>query len=255
MYHHPFRDDPQEKYKRDYVQEHCRIQSELLHDGESSWRIFKIMSEFVAGFDLLQRYGLAASVFGSARSTPDDANYQEAYRMGELLAKEGFAVITGGGPGVMEAANRGAYDAGGQSVGLNIKLPHEQALNQYVTETETFHYFFSRKVSLSFASEVYIYFPGGFGTMDEFFEILTLVQTGKIENIPIVLVGKEFWTPLLDTIRETMLDKARTISPEDVHLYKLVDNADEAIELIKELIPCEACREAEAQSLEEESRE
>ena len=140
----------------------------------------------------------------------------------------------------MEAGNRGAFDAGGDSIGLNIKLPHEQSLNRYVTDTETFHYFFSRKVSLSFASEVYIYFPGGFGTLDEFFELVTLVQTNKIEPVPIVLVGKDFWVPLLDVMRTTLLEQYQTISPEDVHLYKVVDSAEEAIELIKELIPLES---------------
>ena len=199
--------------------------------------LFRAIGVDIHAFHFMQKYGKAASVFGSARSTPDMVSYQEAYKLGESLAKENFAVITGGGGGIMEAANRGAYDAGGQSVGLNIKLPQEQALNLYTTDSETFHYFFSRKVSLAFASEVYVYFPGGFGTMDEFFEIATLVQTGKINNVPIVLVGRDFWLPLLDYIRSTMAEKVHTISPDDIHIYKLVANADEAIELIKELVP------------------
>ena len=213
---------------------------ELLQQGDedvslTSWRIFRIMSEFVAGFELLRKYRLAATVFGSARSLPDDPWYQEARKLGYHLAKDGFAIITGGGGGIMGAANKGAYEAGGESVGLNIKLPHEQRLNGYVTDSETFHYFFPRKVMLAFASEVYIYFPGGFGTLDEFFEIVTLVQTKKIAEIPIILVGKEYWQPMIDWMEHTLAEQYHTIGRDDVKLFHLVDSADEALEIIRGL--------------------
>jgi uncharacterized protein (TIGR00730 family) len=216
------------------------VEHELLQQGDedvslTSWRIFRIMAEFVSGFELLRKYRLAASIFGSARALPDSHWYQESQKLGFLLAKDGFAIITGGGGGVMGAANKGAYEAGGDSVGLNIKLPKEQRINSYVTDSETFHFFFPRKVMLSFASEVYIYFPGGFGTLDEFFELLTLVQTKKIAQIPIVLVGREFWEPLTVWFREQLLAKYQAIGEADLELYHIVDSADEAHALIRKL--------------------
>ena len=201
----------------------------------TSWRIFRIMAEFVSGFELLRKYRLAATVFGSARALPDDRWYQESQKLGYLLAKDGFAIITGGGGGVMGAANKGAYEAGGDSVGLNIKLPHEQRLNSYVTDSETFHFFFPRKVMLSFASEVYIYFPGGFGTLDEFFELLTLVQTKKIAHVPIILVGKSYWEPLIAWFKDVVLEQYHAIGPGDLSLVRVVDSADEAHALIRAL--------------------
>lgn len=214
------------------------IEHELLQQGDedvsvTSWRIFRIMAEFVSGFELLKKYRLAATVFGSARSLPDSHWYQESQRLGYLLGKNGFAVITGGGGGIMGAANKGAYEAGGNSIGLNIKLPHEQRLNGYVTDSETFAFFFTRKVMLSFASEVYIYFPGGFGTLDEFFEIVTLVQTGKIARVPIILIGHEYWQPLLEWFITTLFEKHRTIGKEDVDIFHVVDSAEEAFALIQ----------------------
>ncbi len=216
------------------------VEHELLQQGEedvslTSWRIFRIMAEFVSGFELLRKYRLAATIFGSARALPNDRWYQESQRLGYLLAKDGFAVITGGGGGIMGAANKGAYEAGGDSVGLNIKLEHEQRLNSYVTDSETFHYFFPRKVMLSFASELYIYFPGGFGTLDEFFELLTLVQTKKIARIPIILVGRDYWQPLLDWFDATLYTTYHSIGPADSTLVHLVDSADEAFAYIQEL--------------------
>lgn len=216
------------------------VEHELLQQGEedvslTSWRIFRIMAEFVSGFELLRKYKLAATVFGSARSLPDDRWYQESQKLGYLLAKDGFAIITGGGGGIMGAANKGAYEGGGESVGLNIKLPHEQRLNSYVTDSETFHFFFTRKVMLSFASEVYIYFPGGFGTLDEFFEILTLVQTKKIARVPIILVGRDYWTPLIEWFQTTLAEKYRAIGPNDTSLVHVVDSAEEAHVLIQSL--------------------
>lgn len=214
---------------------YCRIMTDLLDpDGDAveSWRVFRIMSEFVEGFDLLRKHGLAATVFGSARTEVGDPYYKAAEELCARLAKSGFTVITGGGPGIMEAANVGAFKVGGRSVGLGINLPTEQKLNPYVTETENFEFFFSRKVMLAFASEVYIYFPGGFGTLDEFFEILTLVQTKKIEPIPIVLYGKEFWSPLIEWTKKELLKKYKTISKEDLELFQVVDSVDEAYKYI-----------------------
>lgn len=216
------------------------VEHELLQQGDedvslTSWRIFRIMAEFVSGFDLVKKYDLAVTVFGSARSLPDSHWYKESERLGYLLAKDSFTVITGGGGGIMGAANKGAYEAGGDSVGLNIKLPHEQRLNSYVTDSETFAFFFTRKVMLSFASEVYIYFPGGFGTLDEFFELVTLVQTGKISDVPIVLIGREYWQPLLDWFKNTLLETHRTIGKDDISLFHVVDSAEEAHALIRSL--------------------
>lgn len=216
------------------------FEHELLQQGDediavTSWRIFRIMAEFVSGFELLRKYRLAATIFGSARALPDDHWYQESRRLGYLLAKDGFAIITGGGAGIMGAANKGAYEAGGDSIGLNIRLPHEQHLNAYVTDSETFRFFFPRKVMLSFASEVYIYFPGGFGTLDEFFEILTLVQTEKIARIPIILVCRSYWEPLAAWMRKALGDAHATIAPSDLDLFHIVDSADEAHALIRRL--------------------
>ncbi len=203
-----------------------------------SWRIFKIMAELVEGFELLKKYKLAATFFGSARCHMGDQIYSDATELASRLAKSGFAVITGGAAGIMEAANKGAFEAGGQSVGLNIKLPKEQAPNHFLTEEKTFNYFFSRKVMLSFASEVYIFFPGGYGTLDEFLEILTLVQTRKIKRIPILLYGRDFWEPLTKLFKEQLLDKYQAISPEDLDLYLIVDTPEEAYDAALRLVKC-----------------
>lgn len=206
------------------------------HNDVSPWRIFKIMAEFVEGFEFLKKYKLAATIFGSARMGFDHDIYKEATRLAHKLSKKGFAIITGGGPGIMEAANKGAYEAGGTSAGINIQLPKEQRTNGYVKESAAFHYFFTRKVMLSFASEVYIYFPGGFGTLDEFFEIITLVQTKKVKSIPVVLVNREYWTPLLAWIERDVFKKNHAIDKEDMKIYHLVDTADEAYDLILTLM-------------------
>ncbi len=203
-----------------------------------SWRLFKIMSEFTEGFDLLGKYGLAASIFGTARGTFESHFYQEAEELAGKLAKAGFAIITGGAAGIMQSANKGAYEAGGTSVGLNIRLPSEQFENKFLTEFITFDHFFVRKVMLTFASEVYIYFPGGFGTLDEFFEILTLIQTKKIKRVPIVLYGKEYWTPLLEFFKNKLLGEHSAISPEDMDLFVLVDSVDEAFTYITANVKC-----------------
>lgn len=203
-----------------------------------SWRVFKIMAEFVEGFELLRKYRLAASFFGSARCSQDDQIFEDATALAARLSKSGFAIITGGAGGIMEAANKGAFEAGGQSVGLNINLPTEQKGNDFLTEMQDFNYFFTRKVMLSFASEVYIYFPGGYGTLDELFEIMTLVQTGKIKRVPIILYDKSYWEPLLSFIEKELYEKHHTISKEDTELYAVVDSVDEAYEKILELVKC-----------------
>ena len=217
-----------------------RIESDLLckngiasdPDSVQSWRVFKIIAEFVQGFEVLRSHDLAVSVFGSARTDPSAPDYKAAEELSARLAKANFSIITGGGPGIMEAANVGAYKAGGKSVGFNIELPFEQKLNPYVTETLNFDYFFSRKVMLAFASEAYVYFPGGFGTLDELFELVTLIQTKKIKPIPIILYDKKFWTPLLDWCKTSLLNEYKTISPEDLDLLVLVDSVDEAYDYI-----------------------
>jgi len=203
-----------------------------------SWRIFKIMSEFVEGFELIRKYGLAASFFGTSRASFEDHFYHEATELAGRLAKRGFAVITGGSAGIMEAANRGAYEAGGASVGLNIRLEGNQGLNTYLTDSYTFEHFFIRKVMLSFASEIYIFFPGGFGTMDEFFEIVTLVQTKKVRKIPIVLYGREYWEPLVAFMQEKLLDEHLAVDPTDLELFHLTDSVDDAYDFIVKHVKC-----------------
>jgi uncharacterized protein (TIGR00730 family) len=199
--------------------------------NEDPWRIFRIMAEFVESFETLSQVGPAVTVFGSARTKPSNKDYKATVRLCKALAQNNFAVITGGGPGIMEAANKGAAEGGGLSVGLNIKLPHEQEGNPYANLPIDFHYFFSRKVCLAKYSTAFVYLPGGFGTMDEFFEILTLVQTRKIPRFPLVLYGKDYWRGLFRWINST-LKKGRYISPKDTELVTLTDDPDEAVEVI-----------------------
>lgn len=200
-----------------------------------TWTIFKIMAEFIAGFEFLKRYKKAVSIMGSARNNMEPKIYEEATKLAARLSKSGFAIITGGGPGIMEAANKGAYEAKGQSVGINIRLPFEQRTNQYVKEYESFSYFFTRKVMLEYASQIYVFFPGGFGTLDELFEMVTLTQTHKVRAVPIILIGKKFWSGLLDWIEEVVYAQHKAIDQDDMDIYHLVDTADEAYELIKKL--------------------
>ncbi len=195
------------------------------------WRIFKIMGEFVDGFDDLARIPPGVSIFGSARIEPDSEYYQAAVETGRLLAKAGYAVITGGGPGIMEAGNKGAQEAGGISIGCNIELPFEQAPNPYQSISITFNYFFVRKVMFVKYAVAFIIFPGGFGTMDELFEALTLIQTRKISNFPVVLFGRKYWSGLAEWIKETMIGQA-TISPEDIDLLVVTDSPEEAVQTV-----------------------
>ncbi|TVR79911.1 MAG: TIGR00730 family Rossman fold protein [Chitinophagaceae bacterium] len=203
--------------------------------AESSWQIFKIMSEFVEGFDKLNRIGPCISIFGSARTPQEHEYYKQAVKSASLLTEIGFGVITGGGPGIMEASNKGAYEAGGRSVGLNIDLPMEQFSNEFLDPDSivNFRYFFIRKVMLVKYAQGFIFCPGGFGTLDELFEVLTLIQTHKIEKVPVVLLGESFWQPLLDWIKDTLLNKEQNISPEDMDLFQLTDNPEDAVQVIK----------------------
>lgn len=204
----------------------------LLEDRDWSqrdpWRVLRIQSEFVEGFDALQHVPPAISIFGSARTKPGEAMYVAAESIARGLAGRGFAVITGGGPGIMEAGNKGAYEAGGTSVGLGIELPHEQGMNDYLTLGVNFRYFFARKTMFLKYSQGFITMPGGFGTLDELFESLTLIQTGKVTNFPVVLFGTDYWAPLLDWVRTSVLGGGY-VSARDLHLVTLTDDVDEAI--------------------------
>ena len=216
------------------------MRSENRHKGwneiktNDSWAIFKIVGEFVNGFEKMSKIGPCVSVFGSARTKEDDPNYKLAVEIAGKIADNGYGVITGGGPGIMEAGNRGAHLAGGTSVGLNIDLPFEQHDNPYIDSDKSldFDYFFVRKVMFVKYSQGFVVMPGGFGTLDELFEAITLIQTHKIQKFPIILVGTEFWTGLMDWIKSTLRDKYKTISPEDIDLIKLVDTSDQVIEVL-----------------------
>jgi uncharacterized protein (TIGR00730 family) len=203
-----------------------------------SWRINRIEAEMVEGFQFIADFPRSVTIFGSTRLPETDEWYQEARKLGAMLAKEDFAVVTGGGPGIMEAGNRGAYEEGGDSVGINIQLPMEQRINPYVNHSDGFHYFFNRKLMLTYSAQAYVYFPGGFGTLDEFFEIATLIQTKKIEtHIPVILVGKEFWTPFCDFIEKHIYGKFKAIDKVDMKIYTLVDSAEEAMDVIRKSKP------------------
>jgi uncharacterized protein (TIGR00730 family) len=197
--------------------------------AHSSWQIFKIMAEFVDGFEALAKIGPCCCIFGSARVRPGNPYYDLAVDIGKRLAEEGFGIISGGGPGIMEASNKGAQLGDGKSVGLNIDLPFEQFSNSFIDKEHSmnFDYFFVRKVMFVKYSQAFIMMPGGFGTMDEFFEVLTLTQTGKMLQVPLILVGNGFWSGLLQWIKEVMMDKENNISPKDFELVKLADTADE----------------------------
>lgn len=203
-------------------------------NASNSWSMFRIMSEFVDAYDKMDRIGPCISIFGSARTKPDSPYYQLAESLAERLVEEGYGVITGGGPGIMEAGNKGAANKEGKSVGLNIELPFEQGHNPYIDHDKviTHHYFFVRKVVFVKYAQGFVYLPGGFGTFDELFEVMTLVQTKKIERVPIVLMGKSFWAGLLDWIKNEVLANQHNINEVDLDLFLITDDVEEAIEHI-----------------------
>jgi len=202
-------------------------------DADIRSRIFRIDRELVRGFDFIKSNARSVTFFGSARMKKSDPYYKKATRLAQLLSQSGFAVVTGGGPGVMEAANLGAFLQGGKSLGLSIKLPNEQVTNPYVTDYTEFYYFFTRKVCLTYSAEAFIYFPGGFGTFDEFFEILTLVQTKKVIRVPIILVGKEYWEPFVHHIKTVMCDRYKMISRSDLKLFRVMDDEEKIVDILK----------------------
>jgi uncharacterized protein (TIGR00730 family) len=201
---------------------------------ENSWVIFKVMAEFVEAFEKLQRIGPCVTIFGSARTKSDNAYYKAAEDIAAKLVKRGYGIITGGGPGIMEAGNKGANEAGGRSVGLNIELPFEQNGNPYIDRDKmiNFDYFFVRKVMFVKYSQGFVVMPGGMGTLDELFEAITLIQTKKIGKFPIILYGSSYWKGLFEWIKTVMLEQEHNISPEDLDLIKMVDTADEAVQMI-----------------------
>lgn len=207
------------------------VRSRLIDAAEN--RLVGVVEEFEQVFNMLSQHEKTVTIFGSARKPQNDEVTSGAYDIASRLAREGYAVVTGGGHGVMEAANRGAYEAGGESIGLNIFLPQEQTLNDYTTQSFQFNHFFGRKVAMTLDASAYIYYPGGFGTFDELFEILALIQTGKIHERPVILVGSDFWRPFDTAIREVMLDRYQTINNDDIELYQIFDNYDEIIDFIK----------------------
>ena len=203
-------------------------------NASNSWALFRIMSEFVEAYEKMNRIGPCISIFGSARTKPDSIHYKMAVRTAERLVEEGFGIITGGGPGIMEAANKGAHLAGGRSAGLNIQLPHEQGHNEYIDSDKliNYHYFFVRKVTFVKYAQAFVFFPGGFGSMDEIFEVITLVQTKKIDLLPLVFIGKKYWSGLLKWIKSTMMDEYHYISEGDMDLFLVTDDVEEAVQYI-----------------------
>ncbi len=204
--------------------------------AQDSWQLFKIMGEFVHAFEKLGRIGPCVTLFGSARTKPENKYYKLSEEIAFKLTKNGYGIITGGGPGIMEAANKGAKDGGGKSVGLNIVLPFEQSANSYIDTDKiiNFEYFFVRKVMFIKYAQGFVVLPGGFGTLDELFEAITLIQTHKIGKFPIILVSKKYWTGLFEWVKETMLEEEHNVSVEDLSLFKIVDTADEAVKEIND---------------------
>jgi len=211
--------------------------------GSEAWRIFRIVGEFVEGFETLAEICPAVTIFGSARTQPGNPFYEAAVKCAGLLAKADIAVLTGGGPGIMEAANKGAYEAGGISVGLNISLPMEQKPNPYQTHELNFNYFFCRKVMFVKYAQAFVIFPGGFGTMDEFFESLTLIQTQKIEQFPVICYGREYWGGLVEWIKKNMRDQFETIGKDDLGLFRVTDDVEEIVSIIKAQLAGESVME------------
>jgi uncharacterized protein (TIGR00730 family) len=200
--------------------------------GAKNARASRIASEFDLGLKFVRKYPKSVTFYGSARFKPSTPHYKDARTLAQKISKLGYTIVTGGGPGIMEAANRGAIEVGGQSIGLNIKLPSEQILNPYTTDSLSFYYFFSRKTTMSFSAESYIFYPGGFGTLDEFFEIITLIQTKKILAVPVILVGSDFWKPLEEFMRKSILVSHAAIEKKDLKLFTITDDHDEILKII-----------------------
>ncbi len=200
--------------------------------GAKNQRASRIAGEFDRGLKFIKKYKKSVTFYGSARFASSNVHYKDARALGQRLSKLGYAIITGGGPGIMEAGNRGAMDEGGASIGLNIELPHEQVINPYVTDSLSFFYFFSRKTTMSFSAQAYVFFPGGFGTLDEFFEIITLIQTKKLHAIPVILVGSDFWNPLQKFIESVVLQQHAAIDKKDLLLYRILDDHEEIVKYI-----------------------
>lgn len=226
--------------KEDFLSDDDKIQDKFKQKtwneirANDSWAIFKIMSEFVNGYETMGRIGPCVSIFGSARTKPDNKYYLLAEKIAFKISQAGYGVITGGGPGIMEAGNKGAHLGNGTSVGLNIELPFEQHYNPYIDKDKNlnFDYFFVRKVMFVKYSQGFVVMPGGFGTLDELFEAVTLIQTKKIGKFPIILVGREFWSGLLDWVKNVMIDQEKNANPEDLNLIKVVDTEDEVLEVL-----------------------
>lgn len=212
-----------------------KTQKWLNNRTEDAWQVLRIQGEFVKGFDELSELEPCISIFGSARTNPEDKYYKEATKLSRLIVENGYGVITGGGPGIMEAGNLGAKEAKGVSVGLKIELPFEASANEYIDKLVSCRYFFTRKVFFLKYSQAFVAFPGGYGTLDELFETLTLVQTGHMRSVPIILVGKEYWKGMISWIKKTMLTDGK-ISPEDLNMFKLVDTAEEAMAYLNKKI-------------------
>lgn len=221
---------PVHSLKAEDEKNHLLVRQKLIDAAEG--RLVTVVEEFEQAFDILGKYNKTVTVFGSARLAQEHPVCRQAYAASWALAKEGYVIVTGGGGGVMEAANRGAKEAGGDSIGFNIHLPMEQSLNNYTTESYRFEHFFGRKVAMTLDASAYIYAGGGFGTFDELFEVVTLIQTGIIPQVPVILLGKDFWTPLDQFIRDTLSDSYHTIEPEDRSLYTITDDIQQVVEII-----------------------
>lgn len=222
--------------KKDIERPHKHISSQPLTlpelEAQIKKRVNTISKEILTGFEFIKDTPKTVTFFGSARTLSSENDYQNAYELSKEISKLGYAIVTGGGPGIMEAANKGANEIDGMSFGLTIKLPQEQITNPYLSKEINFQYFFTRKVSLTYAAEAYVYFPGGFGTLDELFEILTLIQTNKIERVPVILFGSYFWQPLEHFINKFMLENGK-IDSQDIHLFKITDSIEEALNIVK----------------------
>jgi uncharacterized protein (TIGR00730 family) len=225
-----FRKKKEEQRPRKDTSRHPLTLSEL--DTEIKERILNIQTEFINGFSLIKRHPKTVTFFGSARTLPDEKDYQDAQLLANKIADLGYAIVTGGGPGIMEAGSRGAYVGKGDSIGFTIQLPTEQVVNPYLNESINFNYFFARKVALTYSAEAYVYFPGGFGTLDELFEILTLIQTNKIERVPIILFNTSFWNPFKKFI-ETQLLASGKIDLQDTQLFIITDSIEEALQIVE----------------------